>query len=299
MPGFPARRKESTEDLQQRVRTAQPASDLTGAPPLTLPPYRWPDPDRDYANGAFIPGAADYPARWTETAAAFRRSLGRRADLDLAYGPAPREQLDLFLPEGTPKGVVVFVHGGYWHLFSKAHWSHLAAGPLARGYAVAMPSYTLAPAARLAEITAEIARACWFVGTRVPGPMVVTGHSAGGHLSARMGCTDIAVPVTRVVPISPLAELGPLMATAMNATLKIDGDEAASESPARHNLRDGVSAHVWVGAEERPAFLMQARILAEEWACPWTTDPGHHHFSVIEGLADPESPLCRVLLEGP
>ena len=261
-------------------------------------PYRWPDPDRDYTNGAFIAGAADYPPRWTEAAAAFRTGLGRRADLDLAYGPSPREKLDLFLPEGTPKGVVVFVHGGYWHLFSKAHWSHLAAGPLARGYAVAMPSYTLAPAARLAEMTSEIARACWFVGTRVPGPMVVTGHSAGGHLSARMGCADIPVPVLRVVPISPLSELGPLMATEMNRTLKIDAAEAALESPARLALRDGVTAHVWVGADERPAFLMQARVLAEEWGCPWTADPGHNHFSVIDALADPASPLCDVLLKG-
>lgn len=265
--------------------------------PSTLP-YRWPDPDRDYANGAFIPNAADYPPRWAKTAAAFRTALGRRADLDLAYGPSAREKLDLFLPEGTPQGVVVFVHGGYWHLFSKAHWSHLAAGPLARGFAVAMPSYTLAPAARLAEITAEIARACWFVGTRVAGPMVVTGHSAGGHLSARMGNADIPVPVARVVPISPLAELAPLIATEMNATLKVDAKEAAAESPARHPLRDGVTAHVWVGADERPAFLMQARTLSEEWACPWTADPGHHHFSVIDALADPASPLCETLLRG-
>lgn len=262
------------------------------------PPYRWPDPDRDYANGAFIPGASDYPARWAEAAAAFRQSLGQRAELDLAYGPSPRERLDLFLPEGSPKGVVVFVHGGYWHLFSKAHWSHFAAGPLARGYAVAVPSYTLAPAARLAEMTAEIARACWFVSTRVAGPMVVTGHSAGGHLSARMGCADIPVPVARVVPISPLSELGPLIGTAMNATLKIDEAEASAESPARHRLRDGVSAHVWVGAEERPVFLMQARILSEEWNCPWTADPGHHHFSVIDGLQTPDSALCEVLLKG-
>lgn len=262
------------------------------------PPYRWPDPDRDYANAAFIPGAADFPPRWTEAAAGFRRALGKRADLDLAYGPSAREKLDLFLPEGTPKGVVVFVHGGYWHLFSKAHWSHLAAGPLARGYAVAMPSYTLAPAARIAGMTAEIARACWFVGSRVAGPMVVTGHSAGGHLAARMGCDDMPVPVARVVPISPLAELGPLIATAMNATLKLDAAEAAAESPARHRLRDGVSAHVWVGADERPAFLMQARLLAEEWGCPWTADPGQHHFSVIDGLQDPDSALCRVLLDG-
>ncbi|MFP5479328.1 MAG: alpha/beta hydrolase [Alphaproteobacteria bacterium] len=265
---------------------------------MSRPGYAWPDPDRDYANGAFIPGAADYPARWAAKAAAFRAGLGARAELDLAYGPGERERLDLFLPEAPPRGVVVFVHGGYWHLFGKAHWSHLAAGPLAQGWAVAMPGYTLAPAARLAGITAEIARACWVVSHRVPGPIVVTGHSAGGHLAARMGCADLTVPVARVVPISPLAELGPLMATAMNETLRIDDAEAAAESPARLALREGVAAHVWVGAEERPAFLWQARVLAEEWACPWTADPGRHHFDVIDALEVPGSALCQALVAG-
>lgn len=265
---------------------------------MTRPSYHWPDPDRDYANGAFIPGAADYPDRWAREAAAFRAALGRRAELDLSYGPAPRERLDLFLPEAAPRGVVVFVHGGYWHLFGKAHWSHLAAGPLARGYAVAMPGYTLAPAARIAGITREIAGACRLVSARVPGPMVVTGHSAGGHLAARMGCADVDVPVARVVPVSPLTELGPLMATTMNDTLRIDAAEAAAESPVRHALRDGVTAHVWVGAAERPAFLWQARVLAEEWDCPWTPQPDRHHFDVIEGLTDPDSALCETLVAG-
>lgn len=263
---------------------------------MTRPPYHWPDPDRDYMNGAFIPGAADYPARWQTKAAAFRDSLGPRAEIDLPYGPAPRQKLDLFLPESPPRGALVFVHGGYWHLFDKSHWSHLAAGALARGFAVAMPGYTLAPEARIAAMTAEIATACRLVATRAPGPLIVTGHSAGGHLAARMGCADIAAPVTRVVPISPLTELAPLMATAMNETLGIDDSEAATESPARLALRPGTSAHVWVGAAERPAFLWQARVLAEEWDCPWTADPGKHHFDVIEALEDPASPLTETLL---
>jgi arylformamidase len=260
------------------------------------PPYRWPDPDRDYMNGAFIPGAADYPPRWAAKAAAFRATA--RAELDLAYGPAERQRLDLFLPEGTPRGVVLFVHGGYWHLFDRSYWSHLAAGPLARGFAVAMPGYTLAPKARIAGITTEIATACRMIAARIPGPMVVTGHSAGGHLAARMGCADLDLLVARTVPIAPLAELGPLIATEMNATLKIDEAEAATESPARLALRPGTTAHVWVGAAERPAFLWQARTLAEEWACPWTAAPDRHHFDVIDGLEDAGSPLCAALLDG-
>lgn len=261
---------------------------------MTRPPYAWPDPDRDHANGAFIPGAEDYVPRWQEAAAAFRDA---HPPATLAYGPGARQQLDLFVPRGRqPRGAVVFVHGGYWMAFGRGDWSHLAAGPLARGWAVALPSYTLAPGARIAAITAEIAQAVRVAAAQVAGPVVVTGHSAGGHLAARMGCTDIAVPVARVVPISPLAELGPLMATRMNETLAIDATEAATESPARRPLRPGTSAHVWVGAEERPAFLWQARVLSEEWACPWTPAAGCHHFDVLDALSDPGSSLVETLL---
>lgn len=261
------------------------------------PPYSWPDPDRDYANGPFIPEADSYPPTWTAVAAAFRANAGERARLNLPYGPSDRQRFDLFLPARPAAGVVVFVHGGYWLAFGRELWSHLAAGPLARGWAVAMPSYTLAPDARISQMTQEIAAACRAISAEVAGPMVVTGHSAGGHLSARMGCADLDPgPVRRVVPVSPLAELGPLMATQMNAKLKLDAAECAAESPARLPLRGGVSAEVWVGGVERPAFLWQARVLAEEWGCGMIVDPGRHHFDVIDAMADPHSPLVDMLL---
>lgn len=253
--------------------------------------------DRAYANGAFIPGADSFAPRWREAAAAFRATA--RAGLGIAYGPGGRHRLDLFLPDGDPRGVLVFVHGGYWMAFDRSDWSHLAAGAVARGWACAMPSYTLSPAARIHEITAEVAAACTAAAAMAEGPVVVTGHSAGGHLSARMACTDIAVPrLARVVPISPVAELEPLMATEMNARLRIDAAEALRESPARLARRAGVGCHVWVGGQERPAFLWQARTLSEDWACPWTVAPGRHHFDVIDDLADPDSRLVSACLSG-
>jgi arylformamidase len=255
--------------------------------------------DRAYANGAFIPGSDALPARWAADAAAFRAGLGTRAQLDLPYGDGARNRFDLYLPEGAARGLMVFVHGGYWLATGREVWSHLAAGAVARGWACALPSYTLAPEARIATMTAEVAAAVTAAASRVAGPVVVTGHSAGGHLSARMGCADIALPrVARVVPISPLADLAPLMETEMNDRLMIDAAEAAAESPARLSLRAGVQAHIWVGGQERPAFLWQARLLSEEWACPWTVDPGRHHFDVIDALSDPGSPLMDACLKG-
>lgn len=258
------------------------------------------DMDREYANGAFIPGSEALPALWSAKAAAFRQSLGAAAQLDLPYGPADSQRFDLFLPPGTPKGLLVFVHGGYWLAFGRDSWSHLAAGALARGWACAMPSYTLAPKARLSQMTVEIETACLAAVAQVPGPLVVTGHSAGGQLAARMACADrlpaLQARLSRVVPISPLADLEPLLQTQMNKTLCLDATEARSESPAHHAPIS--AAHVWVGGNERPAFLWQARTLSENWACDWTVDPGKHHFNVIDALQDPNSPLTRVCLDG-
>ena len=113
-----------------------------------------------------------------------------------------------------------------------------------------------------------------------------------------MGCADVtpSAPVKRVVPISPLTDLEPLSLTAMNVNLRLDAAEIAQESPALITPRAGVEAHVWVGAQERPAFLWQARLLSEAWSCPWTSESGRHHFDVIEGLTDPASALLTVCL---
>lgn len=255
----------------------------------------------DYANGDFIEGAADYPPRWAASAAALRDSLGARARTGLRYGGGARQSIDLFVPEGKAAGLMVFIHGGYWMAFDPSSWSHLAAGALARGWAVAMPGYTLAPEARIAAMADEVEAAIALAAGLVEGPIVVTGHSAGGHLSARMACADRAPGwagrLRRVVPISPLADLRPLMQTAMNATLHLDAAEAAAESPALQECRAGVDSVVWVGGQERPAFLWQARTLSESWACRWHVAPGKHHFDVIDDLADPGSLLVRTLLE--
>lgn len=256
------------------------------------------DLSRDYMNSAFIADGDGFYPRWQAGAATFRARIVAQATLDIGYGPGARQAFDLFRPEGEARGLMVFVHGGYWMACGREDYSHLAAGALARGWACAMPSYTLAPDGRIAAMTAEIAQAVRAASALVAGPVVVTGHSAGGHLAARMACADIALPLARVVPISPLADLAPLMQTDMNATLKIDAAEAASESPARHARRAGVQAHVWVGAQERPAFLWQARTLSENWACGWTAEPGKHHFDVIDGLTDPRSALMSACLDG-
>lgn len=265
------------------------------------------DWDDAYENGGYIPGAADYPPRWEAAAAAFRAALGARAEVDLPYGHGARRKLDLFRPEGDAKGLAIFVHGGYWRRFDKSFWSHLAAGPLARGWAVAMPSYTLAPEAALPQIRREIAGAVAVAAARVAGPIRLTGHSAGGHLVTRTVCEDtalaeeVAARVEHVLSLSGVHDLRPLLKTKINDDLGMNPGEARAESPALRTPLPGTRLTCWVGAEERPEFVRQNALLANIWRglgaeTRAVEDAGKHHFDVIEGLERSDSPLTDALL---
>lgn len=267
------------------------------------------DWDDAYANGANIVGGDRWPAAWIEPARVFRdaRAAAGLAKLDTPYGDGARNRLDLFLPEAKPKGLVVFIHGGFWKAFDRSVWSHLAAGPVDSGYAVAMPSYTLCPDIRIAGIVGEVAAAIETAAGLIDGPVMLTGHSAGGHLASRMICADtplsaaLQARIRNVVSISGLHDLRPMMRTQMNETLHLDEAEALAESPALLRPMKGARITCWAGGGERHEFLRQNALLANIWTgLGATTDcvvePNRHHFSIVDGLADADHPLTRTLL---
>lgn len=265
--------------------------------------------DDAYSNGIYIEGGDAYPARWAAEAASFRKAMTAegRAELDQSYGLLSRERFDLFLPDGPALGTFIFVHGGYWKMFDKSSWSHLAAGALARGWAVAMPSYSLCPEVRISEITAQVARAVVAIASGGIGGLALAGHSAGGHLVARLACSDSPLPapvrarIRHTVSISGLHDLRPLLKTTMNQTLRLDEAEATRESPALLMPMPGAQVTCWVGTTERPEFIRQNALLANIWTglgarMTERRAEGRHHFDVIEDLVDPDSGLISALL---
>lgn len=263
------------------------------------------DWDEAFSNAAYIPGSSRWPEAWNVPAAAYRADMvaAGRAQLDLPYGANPRQRFDLFLPKASPRGLLVFVHGGYWLAFDKSSWSHFAGGAVARGYAVAMPSYRLCPEVRIATITGDIADAVAAAAAMVAGPLLLAGHSAGGQLVARLATTTtpLALPLQqrlrRVTTISGLHELMPLLRTKMNATLRLDAGEALRESPALLMPLAGVAVTAWVGANERPEFLRQSALLGSVWpGVKLHRARGRHHFNVLDPLTEPRSGLTNAIL---
>jgi len=269
------------------------------------------DWDDAYANAANIPGGERWPATWIEAAETWRAEMlaAGGAELDLAYGSRPRNRFDLFLPGGAPAGLVVYVHGGYWLRNEKSYWSHLARGAVLSGHAVAVTAYSLCPEVRIADITDEVGRAVAAAARRVPGPIRLVGHSAGGHLAARMVSAtsplpeDVSRRIVHTLSISGVHDLRPLRRLALNATLRLDADEAQRESPALLEPLPGTRLTCWVGSAERSEFVRQSALLASVWkglgaATAAVEEPDRHHFNVVDGLADPDHVLTRTLLTG-
>lgn len=273
--------------------------------------HRIKDWDDAYANAPNIPGGERWPAAWEEPARAYREQMAAagRAELDIGYGDRPRNQLDLFLPTSEPRGLVVFIHGGFWLRLDRSYWSHLANGPVASGYAVAIPGYTLCPDVRVADITVEIGRAIATAASMVAGPIRLAGHSAGGHLATRMISATSPLPadlrsrIDCTLSISGIHDLRPMLRTAMNQTLRMDAAEAMAESPALLEPLPDTRLLCWAGAAERSEFLRQNALLANIWkglgaATSAVVEPDRHHFNIIDGLADPDHPMTRALLTG-
>jgi arylformamidase len=265
------------------------------------------DYEAEYNNRARVPEHPEIFARWVRDAAAYRERMKaeENAELGLAYGTRPRQTVDLFFPETTGHTpLALFIHGGYWRSLDPSSFSHMSAGLNARGIAVAVAGYDLCPQVTIAQIVDQIRTACLFLWRRFGQRLMVYGHSAGGHLSACMLATnwkslDPKAP-TDLVPaaysISGLFDLKPLVATAMNADLKLTEASAAQVSPLWWPVARGRVFDAVVGGAESSEFLRQSRIVADDWRqrgieTHYEAVPGANHFTVVDPLSDPASAM--------
>lgn len=256
--------------------------------------------EREYNNRAKVPDFAAIAAALTADAAAYR-AAHRDSELGVPYGPGARQAMDIFWPaSGRAAPLAMFLHGGYWQSLDRSVFSHLAAGPTARGIAVAMPSYDLCPAVTLAALTEQVRGAAAFLHRRHGRPMVAFGHSAGGHLTAMLLATDWpgrgerAGMVSAGLAISGLFDLVPLTLTTINAALRLDTEEARRLSPIGMPA-PGLPLHAVVGGAEGPEYERQSRGIAEAWGGTWEAVPGANHFTVVAPLAEAGSALVERL----
>jgi arylformamidase len=255
--------------------------------------------DAAYNNSAAVADSAALVAAMHTASETFRSA--HSGHLDLRCGPRARNTWDLY-PAADPKApCLVFIHGGYWQRNSKDMFASLIAGPYARGWAAALPGYTLAPDATLTEITAEIHAALdWLAGHGpshgIAGPIVLSGWSAGGHLTA-MALRHPSVVAG--LSISGVFELGPVRDTYLNEKLGLTDEEILCFSPLRLPVVNKPLAIAY-GTAELPPLVSDSRDLHAMRATMHAPGPllpvaGANHFTIVHELRDADGTLTRQL----
>lgn len=270
--------------------------------------------DAQYNMRQAVPEFPEFVDRWAVRSAETRTRLNCRSDL--AYGGHARECLDL-ISCGRPRAPLhVFIHGGYWQAMDKEHFSYVADGLVPHGFDVAVLDYALAPEVSVTEIVAQCRRALAWLWREAEtfgfdaGNITVSGHSAGGHLTAMLLLTDWPaisddLPKGLVrggLAISGLYDLEPIRLSYLNEALGLDEAEASAVSP-MHLLaaaREPPPLQVAVGGDETEEFHRQqdsflAAWQARGWAASAVAMPGTNHFSVVDALGDADSPLAAAV----
>jgi arylformamidase len=263
------------------------------------------DYEVEYNNRARVPENPSIMAGWAKEAAAYR---ARHAPQAISYGPGARNIIDFF-PGSDAGPIVVFIHGGYWQALDGSFFSHLAGGLNAHGISVAIPSYDLCPEVTVEDIVGQMRMATRAL-ARPGRSLVISGHSAGGHLAACMLATDwpafdAALPKEVVVAaytISGLFDLEPLVGTSINKALRLDAANARAVSPLFWRAPERGSLDAVVGANESAEYFRQSRSIVDRWgadgiATRFGTISDTNHFTAIAPLADPQSPIVARLKE--
>jgi arylformamidase len=285
------------------MRKSAAIGDLGMTTPSDAPDWRsMSQQDRDLGlnNGVAVAGSADIVAGWE------RRSTGMRArypdHLDLRYGPRERNRID-FLKAASGGPTLLFIHGGYWQNRAKEVFAIVAEGPMAHGINVALIGYTQAPDATLDDIVAEIHAGIDFLTRQLPalggdaGGIVVSGWSAGGHLTA-MALSHPGVKAG--MAISGIYDLEPIRASYLNVKLGLD--EAMSRRNSPMMLPGGAPKplSLVVGAAELPLLRRQTADFAghrASYGLPVTYEeiPGANHFTIMDEMMSPQGRITTLI----
>jgi arylformamidase len=204
-----------------------------------------------------------------------------------------------------PKGpTLAFIHGGYWQMNDKENFAFFAEGLLPLGINLAVIEYTLAPAARLDRIVAEVRRSVQWLAEHLgdygadPVRLYVSGHSAGGHLTA------MTMPLGAVrggLAISGIYDLEPIRLNYLNEKLGLDAAETERNSPLLHIPDRAAELVLTYGTRELPELCRQSIEYARAWTergLPGWKLPvdGADHFTILDALARPDGVLAQALL---
>ena len=259
-----------------------------------------------------VKGYARIIERWQRDAQKARARLD--CYLDVPYGADQTENMDIFRARGPSKGLLMFIHGGYWRALDKSDFSFVAPALTDAGITVAVPNYALCPKVQVRDIVMQLVQAgAWLHrnGGNFGAPygiLHVAGHSSGGHLAAMLlACQwpayahDLPKQVVRAaLSMSGLYDLREIVKVpTVNCDVRLTDRSALAVSPAFLPPATDAPLYTAVGGDENEGFQIQNAIIRKKWERVHAADiacPGDNHFTVLDQLTRPDSALFKTVL---
>jgi arylformamidase len=278
--------------------------------------------DEQYNPRLSVANVEKYFVSWQKESLAAKKAI-QKFKLDLAFGSSLGQRLDVFygdtksLPIETTSSLptLVFIHGGYWRALDKADFSFIAQAYTAGGVNVVITNYDLCPTVTLREVCLQQAHAlAWIYRNSAAlrlnnDKLVVSGHSAGGHLSALLLTAmwpvmgqDLPVDLVKgAILLSGLFDLRPVSkAPFLAKDLLLKESEAIMLSPAFMAPATDAPFLTAVGELESDAFHAQTSLIETRWKRNFrgrVPALSANHFSICDRFATVGDPLFEKSLE--
>ena len=240
--------------------------------------------ERAYSPSLCVPDIQPYLDRYAVDSAACRLDVEHQT---FRYADGPRAELDVFAE--SDDRVHLFFQGGYWQQLSKSDASFPAAEFSRLGFTYIAAGYDLCPQVSLGSIVEQARAAVRWTRARYPNAeLTVSGSSAGAHLAAWVGQHE---PIDRLILLSGVYDLRPLVGTYINEAVGLNDPEAANLSPLLHiHGATTIPTSIHYGSNETDAFKAQSQQYADalaEVGRPMVVSEveGRNHFDLVHDLS--------------
>jgi arylformamidase len=237
---------------------------------------------------------------------ATRRTVAMEANI--AYGDRPGETLDIFLPNsaGSDMPIHMFIHGGYWRMFSKEDYSCVAETITGAGAVAAIVDYSLMPTARMDALVGQVLKAKAFLLAHADRfgatskRFSVSGHSAGAHLATFLFHRSAPSGVVAAFLLGGLYDLEPLQTSFLRDEIALSDEEVRRFTPMRHEHDPATRVAIMTGEQETGPFKIQANafrgILAAQGLDVRASQVADgNHMSTVRDLAVLGTPVAAAL----
>ena len=234
--------------------------------------------------------------------------------LNISYGSSPRETLDIYAADKAGGPVLVYIHGGYWRSGTKEDNCNFVPAFTGHGATVVLVEYDLCPNVTVTDIVGQTRAAIAWIYKNIaryggnPLQLYVSGHSAGGHLTAMAlahnwekeglprDCIKGAAVTSGVFDLEVVARIS------VQEQVRMTPEIARVNDPLSHPPLVDCPVLVAVGGNEPKGWQQMSEdyfryCKQQGLKAEYLVIPGANHYTVSEHLADSHSPLAQAMFK--